>query len=186
MKELAKNLTDNLVDLEKVQEVNTEDLTYSEGLTILGKQIKILNDIKDRESKEKFDSERLELEKDKVYGAQNNEKDRLKLDSQELDFRKEIETTKLDIERIKLDIEKDKLALETRKQSFQEVQTKEERKWRLISIIIPGVIGLLTTVLPLMVYRKMVYTNFKLIYKDEGRSTNDIANAIKEVQKLVK
>ena len=47
-------------------------------------------------------------------------------------------------------------------------------------------IGGCTTLISLLVYRKLAYNNLKLIYVDEGRPTTNFNDAVKSIKNLTK
>ena len=180
------------------------DIDKVKGLAILARETKLISEVE----KQAFDSEmqekRYELEKDKVYGTQNFEEKKFKDESEraakELVLKEEnlnVEKSKLRLERAKhkdstaieqakLEIEKIKVLHEQETLKFNRENAKQERKWKILLTILQLAIPLLTTLFGLLIYRKLALLNLQLIYKDEGRSTQEFSNALKGVERFVK
>ena len=86
---------------------------------------------------------------------------------------------KIQIETARLEIEKTNLELNKQ-------NAKEDRKYRYISLALTVGIPAVTTLISLLVYRKLAYNNLKLIYVDEGRPTTNFNDAVKSIKNLTK
>ena len=86
---------------------------------------------------------------------------------------------KLEIEKMRLDMQREDL-------NQKKIDSRNDMRFRLITFGVTTVIGLAEVVIPLMVYRKLAYTNLNLIYRDEGRPSNDYKDAIKNVKQMIK
>ena len=95
----------------------------------------------------------------------------LKIKPQE-ELKIQIETTRLEIEKTNLELNKQ--------------NAKEDRKYRYISLALTVGIPAVTTLISLLVYRKLAYNNLKLIYVDEGRPTTNFNDAVKSIKNLTK
>lgn len=180
------------------------DMDYLKVLQIFIKQQKIISDEETRIFAEEMQKERFELEKDRVYSDQQLGRDKLaeekrmhdaelaikqreyelaakryRLDRDKQKALLSIEATKLEIEKLRLELER-----ETSKITIE--NAKSERKFKYISLAITSVVGLASIIVPLVVYRKLAYANLKLIYKDEGRPTQDFKDAVRCIKNLTK
>lgn len=180
------------------------DMDYLKVLQIFIKQQKVISDEETRIFSEEMQKERFELEKDRVYSDQQLERDKLaeekrvhdaelaikqreyelaakryRLDREKQKALLAIEATKLEIEKLRLEMER-----ETSKMTIENMQS--ERKFRYVSLAITTVVGLVSVIVPLVVYRKLAYANLKLIYKDEGRPTQDFKDAVRCIKSLTK
>ena len=93
---------------------------------------------------------------------------------------------KNEIERLRLEIEKTRLDLQKEDLNQKRIDSRNDMRFRLVTFGITTVIGLAEVIIPLLVYRKLAYTNLNLIYKDEGRPTNDYKDAIKNIKMMIK
>ena len=64
--------------------------------------------------------------------------------------------------------------------------SKSESKYRWITFGVTTILGFAQFAISLYTYKKLAYTNLKLIYCDEGRPTTDYKDAIKNVQNMIK
>lgn len=181
-----------------------DDLDYAKVLQIFIKQQKLISDEETRIFNEEMQKQRFELEKDRIYSGQKLDIDKFaeekRMHDAELELKKtelnltakryrldrekqkallEIEATKLEIEKMRLEIER-----ESSKTTLENAQS--ERKFRYVSLAITTVVGLVSVIVPLVVYRKLAYANLKLIYKDEGRPTQDFKDAVRCIKNLTK
>lgn len=160
-----------------------------------------LNSIVSNEEKRKFDErlkeEQFALEKDHTYSQDKINESRLKEDIKNNSERNELEkrkfeqqvsndSTRNDIEKLRLEIEKDRLAMQRMDCAQKVKDSHDEKMFRWISFGVTTGLGLVTTIVPILVYRKLAYTNLKLIYKDEGRPSTEYKDAIKSVQNLIR
>lgn len=180
------------------------DMDYMKVLQIFIKQQKLISDEETRLFNEEMQKERFELEKDRTYSGQKIDLDKLaeekRMHDAELGLKKaeldlaakryrldrekqkalvNLEATKIEIERMRLEMER-----ESSRITLENAQS--ERKFRYVSLAITTVVGLVSVVVPLLVYRKLAYANLKLIYKDEGRPTQDFKDAVRCIKGLTK
>ena len=134
--------------------------------------------------------DRFELDKDHKYWSEKFEekkfedeqdlaKKRLALEKSKIDSALKQEELKIQIETARLEIEKTNLELNKQ-------NAKEDRKYRYISLALTVGIPAVTTLISLLVYRKLAYNNLKLIYVDEGRPTTNFNDAVKSIKNLTK
>ncbi len=150
------------------------------------------NSEKNEFEKEKFkyqvktDSEKNKLEEKKLEQQLLN--DNLRNDLEERKFKQQIsnDSTKNDIEKLRLEIEKDRLDMQRMDYAQKAKDAKDDKMFKWISLGVTTVMTLVGTIAPILVYRKLAYTNLKLIYKDEGRPTTEYKDAIKSVQNLIR
>lgn len=134
----------------------------------------------------KTDSEKNKLEKEKLEQQISNDKIRNDLEKRKLEQQISNDSTKNDIEKLRLEIEKDRLDMQRMDYAQKAKDSKDEKMFRWISFGATTAISLVGMVAPILVYRKLAYTNLKLIYKDEGRPTTEYKDAIKSVQNLIR
>lgn len=172
---------------------NTElpsDCTKLQAIQVLTKEINLVTSEKKRLFDEEMARQRFELEKDDKYWREKFEekkfadeqslaKERFKLESEKQKELLAIESTKLEIEKTRLNIEQSNLELNIRR-------TEDDKKYRYLQLGLTIGIPALTSIISLLVYRKLAYSNLKLIYMDEGRPTTDFKDAIKSVKNLTK
>ena len=160
-----------------------EDTDYMKVLQIFIKQQKLIADEETRVFNEKMQEERFQLEKDRIYSDQqlgiNKLAEEKRMHDAELTFKEKIESTKLEIEKMRLELER-----ESSRATLENAQS--ERKFRYVSLAVTTIVGLASVIVPLVVYRKLAYANLKLIYKDEGRPTQDFKDAVRCIKNLTK
>lgn len=200
-----KKFKENVLSVDEYQSIPMPvDIDKVKGLAILARETKLVSDVEKQAFDEEMQEKRYELEKDKVYGAQNFEEKKFKDESErakkEIYLKEEnlkVEQSKLRLERkkhqdfnaveqAKLELEKIRVLHEKETLEFNRENAKQERKWKILLTILQLAIPLLTTVFGLLIYRKLALLNLQLIYKDEGRSTQEFSNALKGVERFVK
>lgn len=134
----------------------------------------------------KNDSEKNKLEEAKLKQQISNDKFRNDLDNKKFEQQLSSEHEKNEIEKLKLELEKDRLDIQRKELEQKAKDARNDTRFKWITFGITTTMGLLTTIMPILVYRKLAYTNLKLIYKDEGRPTTEYKDAIKSVQNLIK
>ena len=180
------------------------DLDYLKALQIFIRQQKLITDEETRFFNEKMQEERFTLEKDRVYSSQKLDIDKLaeekRMHDAELTFKekeanlagkryrldRDKQKALLEIESAKLEIEKMRLEMERESSKLTIENAQSERKFKYASLAVTTIVGLLSIVVPLVVYRKLAYANLKLIYKDEGRPTQDFKDAVRAIKGLTK
>jgi hypothetical protein len=191
---LNKDHTYSVDDLEK-KRFNQQIKDNSERNELEKKKFE--QSIKDNSEKNEFekkkfeyqvktDSKRNKLEKDKLNQQLANDKVRNDLEERKLEQQISNDSTKNDIEKLRLEIEKDKLDMQRMDYAQKAKDSHDEKMFRWISFGVTTGLGLVTTIVPILVYRKLAYTNLKLIYKDEGRPSTEYKDAIKSVQNLIR
>lgn len=149
------------------------------------------------EMEKNFGSKRLELDKAKQKSAISIEKDKLSLDKKRFNMEEDISKKRYEldkakqesseiIEKLRLDVEMRRVELEKENLEFNKQRSKDDKKYRYIQLAMTIGIPAITSVISLFVYRKLAYSNLKLIYVDEGRPTADFKDSIKDVKKLIK
>ena len=127
----------------------------------------------------KFQDKRFELDKDHICFQESLEKDKLKQQKESFEYQKIKDSNDLELQKIRLELEKNDL-------EARRAQERNESKFRWITFGITTGLAFVQFVMTLMSYRKLAYTNLKLIYKDEGRPTTEYKDAIKDVKNLLK
>ena len=148
-------------------------------LANLQKLTNIVDSNEKRQEDNSFRNEQFQLNKDHVYAQDKLEEDRLKQQIKDNSEKNEIERLRLEIEKTRLDLMKEDL-------NQKRIDSRNDMRFRLVTFGITTVIGLAEVIIPLLVYRKLAYTNLNLIYKDEGRPTNDYKDAIKNIKMMIK
>ena len=87
---------------------------------------------------------------------------------------------------MRVELEKQRLAFEKADLEARRAQERNESKYRWITFGITTGLAFIQFAVLIVVYRKLAYTNLKLIYRDEGRPTTDYKDAIKDVKNLLK
>ena len=148
-------------------------------LANLQKLTNIVDSNEKRQEDNSFRNEQFQLNKDHVYAQDKLEEDRLKQQIKDNSEKNEIERLRLEIEKTRLDLQREDL-------NQKRVDSRNDMRFRLVTFGITTVIGLAEVIIPLLVYRKLAYTNLNLIYRDEGRPTNDYKDAIKNIKMMIK
>ena len=148
-------------------------------LANLQKLTNIVDSNEKRQEDNSFRNEQFQLNKDHVYAQDKLEEDRLKQQIKDNSEKNEIERLRLEIEKTRLDLQKEDL-------NQKRIDSRNDMRFRLVTFGITTVIGLAEVIIPLLIYRKLAYTNLNLIYKDEGRPTNDYKDAIKNIKMMIK
>lgn len=148
-------------------------------LANLQKLTNIVDSNEKRQEDNSFRNEQFQLNKDHVYAQDKLEENRLKQQIKDNSEKNEIERLKLEIEKTRLDLTKEDL-------NQKRIDSRNDMRFRLVTFGITTVIGLAEVIIPLLVYRKLAYTNLNLIYRDEGRPTNDYKDAIKNIKMMIK
>lgn len=148
-------------------------------LANLQKLTNIVDSNEKRQEDNSFRNEQFQLNKDHVYAQDKLEEDRLKQQIKDNSEKNEIERLRLEIEKTRLDLQREDL-------NQKRIDSRNDMRFRLVTFGITTVIGLAEVIIPLLVYRKLAYTNLNLIYRDEGRPTNDYKDAIKNIKMMIK
>ena len=176
-------------DLQKLSEAVSSTIegykscdTQADQSGVLANWQKLTNIVDSNEKRQEdnsFRNEQFQLNKDHVYAQDKLEEDRLKQQIKDNSEKNEIERLRLEIEKTRLDLQKEDL-------NQKRIDSRNDMRFRLVTFGITTVIGLAEVIIPLLVYRKLAYTNLNLIYKDEGRPTNDYKDAIKTIKMMIK
>jgi uncharacterized small protein (DUF1192 family) len=198
---LEKGLTQTVTEYNNIP---LTDADKGKTLSILEKETKIISG----ENKSIFDEElstkRFELEKDKVYSSQKLDDKKFDQDVKQKAFDNNIKTEELNLTKEKFDqdvknqefensikqqeLELSKLKMENdRKMALiQEQSRKNEQIFRYVSLGVTAVTTLTGIIVPLIVYSRLAKTNLYHIYKQEGRSTKEFDEAIRNVKSLIR
>ena len=103
----------------------------------------------------------------------------MKQQKESFEYQKIKDSNDLELQKIRLELEKNDL-------EARRAQERNESKFRWITFGITTGLAFVQFAMTLMSYRKLAYTNLKLIYKDEGRPTTEYKDAIKDVKNLLK
>ena len=134
----------------------------------------------------KDNSERNELAKKQFEQQVKDNSERNELAKKQFEQQVKDNSERNELERLKLEIEKMRLDMQREDLNQKKIDSRNDMRFRLITFGVTTVIGLAEVVIPLMVYRKLAYTNLNLIYRDEGRPSNDYKDAIKNVKQMIK
>lgn len=180
------------------------DMDLAKVLAIFVRQQKVITDEETRRFNERMQNKRFELEEERNKSSQELDNKKFAEDQRmhdaELSYKKEeseladkryrLDKEKQDallkIEAAKLEFEKTRLEMEREASNATLRNAQSERNFKYISLAITTVVGLASIIVPLLVYRKLAYANLKLIYKDEGRPTQDFKDAVRCVKSLTK
>ena len=174
--------------------------TQAERGAALGNLQKLTNIVGNEEKKideNALKQDQFQLNKDHVYAQDKLEENRFKQQVKDNSERNELakkqfeqqvkdNSERNELERLKLEIEKMRLDMQCEDLNQKKIDSRNDMRFRLITFGVTTVIGLAEVVIPLMVYRKLAYTNLNLIYRDEGRPSNDYKDAIKNVKQMIK
>ena len=175
LQKLSEEVSNTIVEYQSCS-TQTEQ---NEALTKLQKLTNIVDSEKKRIEDNSFRNDQFQLNKDHTYFQDKLEEDRFKQQSKDNSEKNEIERSKLEVEKAKIDLERENL-------NQRRIDSRNDMCFRLVTFGITTVIGLAEIIVPLLVYRKLAYTNLNLIYKDEGRPTNDYKDAIKNIKMMIK
>ena len=174
--------------------------TQAERGAALGNLQKLTNIVGNEEKRideNALKQDQFQLNKDHVYAQDKLEENRFKQQVKDNSERNELakkqfeqqvkdNSERNELERLKLEIEKMRLDMQREDLNQKKIDSRNDMRFRLITFGVTTVIGLAEVVIPLMVYRKLAYTNLNLIYRDEGRPSNDYKDAIKNVKQMIK
>lgn len=198
----------NDTDLQKVEQglTKTIDSYNSIGLMepdkakylgIMQKESSIILNEEKRKEDLAFQKDRFLLEKDHKYFEENLAKEKAKQESKWHDeetaskkelfeYQKTKDTNEFSIQKLRFDLDRQRLDFEEKDLEFKRELSKSESKYRWITFGVTTVLGFAQFAMSLYAYKKLAYTNLKLIYCDEGRPTTDYKDAIKNVQNMIK
>jgi hypothetical protein len=198
----------NDTDLQKVEQglTKTIDSYNSIGLMepdkakclgIMQKESSIILNEEKRKEDLAFQKDRFLLEKDHKYFEENLAKEKAKQESKWHDeetaskkelfeYQKTKDTNEFSIQKLRFDLDRQRLDFEEKDLEFKRELSKSESKYRWITFGVTTILGFAQFAISLYTYKKLAYTNLKLIYCDEGRPTTDYKDAIKNVQNMIK
>ena len=198
----------NDTDLQKVEQglTKTIDSYNSIGLMepdkakclgIMQKESSIILNEEKRKEDLAFQKDRFLLEKDHKYFEENLAKEKAKQESkwhdeetaskkEAFEYQKTKDANEFSIQKMRFDLDRQRLDFEEKDLEFKRELSKSESKYRWITFGITTILGFVQFAISLYAYKKLAYTNLKLIYCDEGRPTTDYKDAIKNVQNMIK
>lgn len=198
----------NDTDLQKVEQglTKTIDSYNSIGLMepdkakclgIMQKESSIILNEEKRKEDLAFQKDRFLLEKDHKYFEENLAKEKAKQESKWHDeetaskkelfeYQKTKDTNEFSIQKLRFDLDRQRLDFEEKDLEFKRELSRSESKYRWITFGVTTILGFAQFAISLYAYKKLAYTNLKLIYCDEGRPTTDYKDAIKNVQNMIK
>ena len=198
----------NDTDLQKVEQglTKTIDSYNSIGLMepdkakclgIMQKESSIILNEEKRKEDLAFQKDRFLLEKDHKYFEENLAKEKAKQESkwhdeetaskkEAFEYQKTKDTNEFSIQKLRFDLDRQRLDFEEKDLEFKRELSKSESKYRWITFGVTTILGFAQFAISLYTYKKLAYTNLKLIYCDEGRPTTDYTDAIKNVQNMIK
>ena len=198
----------NDTDLQKVEQglTKTIDSYNSIGLMepdkakclgIMQKESSIILNEEKRKEDLAFQKDRFLLEKDHKYFEENLAKEKAKQESkwhdeetaskkEAFEYQKTKDTNEFSIQKLRFDLDRQRLDFEEKDLEFKRELSKSESKYRWITFGVTTILGFAQFAITLYAYKKLAYTNLKLIYCDEGRPTTDYKDAIKNVQNMIK
>lgn len=198
----------NDTDLQKVEQglTKTIDSYNSIGLMepdkakclgIMQKESSIILNEEKRKEDLAFQKDRFLLEKDHKYFEENLAKEKAKQESkwhdeetaskkEAFEYQKAKDSNEFSIQKLRFDLDRQRLDFEEKDLEFKRELSKSESKYRWITFGVTTVLGFAQFAMSLYAYKKLAYTNLKLIYCDEGRPTTDYKDAIKNVQNMIK
>lgn len=174
-----QTLSDSISTIIVGYQNSTTQAERDAALGDLQKVTNIVNNDEKQKNENALKQDQFQLNKDHVYAQDSLEEKRFKQQVKDSSEKNELEKMKLEIEKARLDIQHGEL-IQKQKES------RNDMRFRLVTFGITTVIGLAEVIIPLIVYRKLAYTNLNLIYKDEGRPSNDYKDAIKNVHNLIR
>ena len=198
----------NDTDLQKVEQglTKTIDSYNSIGLMepdkakclgIMQKESSIILNEEKRKEDLAFQKDRFLLEKDHKYFEENLAKEKAKQESkwhdeetaskkEAFEYQKTKDTNEFSIQKLRFDLDRQRLDFEEKDLEFKRELSRSESKYRWITFGVTTILGFAQFAISLYTYKKLAYTNLKLIYCDEGRPTTDYKDAIKNVQNMIK
>ena len=198
----------NDTDLQKVEQglTKTIDSYNSIGLMepdkakclgIMQKESSIILNEEKRKEDLAFQKDRFLLEKDHKYFEENLAKEKAKQESkwhdeetaskkEAFEYQKTKDTNEFSIQKLRFDLDRQRLDFEEKDLEFRRELSRSESKYRWITFGVTTILGFAQFAISLYTYKKLAYTNLKLIYCDEGRPTTDYKDAIKNVQNMIK
>ena len=198
----------NDTDLQKVEQglTKTIDSYNSIGLMepdkakylgIMQKESSIILNEEKRKEDLAFQKDRFLLEKDHKYFEENLAKEKAKQESkwhdeetaskkETFEYQKTKDANEFSIQKLRFDLDRQRLDFEEKDLEFKRELSKSESKYRWITFGVTTILGFAQFAISLYAYKKLAYTNLKLIYCDEGRPTTDYKDAIKNVQNMIK
>lgn len=102
------------------------------------------------------------------------------------EYQKTKDANEFSIQKLRFDLDRQRLDFEEKDLEFKRELSKSESKHRWITFGVTTILGFAQFAISLYTYKKLAYTNLKLIYCDEGRPTTDYKDAIKNVQNMIK
>lgn len=172
--------------VEEYKKVGLTDPDKAKYVAIVQKEASILSNEEKRINDSEFQKERFALDKDHVYFQETLEKDKLKQQKESFEYQKTKDSNDFELQKLRFELDKQRLDFEQKELEAKHIQERNESKYRWITFGITTGLAFVQFVISIAIYRKLAYTNLKLIYRDEGRPTTDYKDAIKDVKNLLK
>lgn len=165
--------------------IKTEELNLAkEKFNADTDQKKVDNELKEKEFKlntKKYDQEIINTKFEHDVKSQELELNKAKFDQdvKNQEFENSIKQQELELSKLKMENDR-KMAL------IQEQSRKNEQIFRYVSLGVTAVTTLTGIIVPLIAYSRLAKTNLYHIYKQEGRSTKEFDEAIRNVKALIR
>lgn len=167
LKKLKDGLSKDIAGLSSM-DLN-DPVAKAKKLVVVQKEVALVQSIeKARDDKEERKN-RQNLEERKFNHSMRLEESKQRRDIEQVDIANDLEERKYELERYKTHHDVD-------------LADSEAKKARVDKIIDTGA-HLIEVTLPILVYAGLVLMNFRLVYKDEGRSPSDMKDLLRNVIK---
>lgn len=197
-KQDLKKLKESAISVEKV--INSEipdDADTIKVFKLFAMEQKLISDEEARAFNEEMTRERLQIDKDQKMFNQNLDNKKFEEEKKQHAAELDLRTKEFNLAKGKQDamivLETNKLQLETARLEFEQSQAliaqesqKSDKMFRWISLGVSSLLTVVGIIVPIVVYRKLAYANLKLIYRDEGRPTQDFRNSIRVIENMIK
>jgi len=162
-----------------------QDMDYPKALNVFAKQQQIISNEETKRFNEKFQTDKfkedLELRKAELQLSKDKQKF---YETIEL-MKSDIEKSRLDIEKSRLEIEKSRLEIDKANQKILLENSRQERKFRYISLIVTGVTSVASIIVPAVLFYKMGILDMKHKYRDEGLTSKFYESSMKNIANLM-
>lgn len=194
LQKVEQGLTKTIDSYNSIELMEPDKAKY---LGIMQKESSIILNEEKRKEDLAFQKDRFLLEKDHKYFEENLAKEKAKQESkwhdeetaskkEAFEYQKTKDTNEFSIQKLRFDLDRQRLDFEEKDLEFKRELSKSESKYRWITFGVTTILGFAQFAISLYTYKKLAYTNLKLIYCDEGRPTTDYKDAIKNVQNMIK
>lgn len=175
LQNLKEGLSNSINDYSQLSLTNEDK---KKSLDIIEKEVKLISDEENAKRNLETKEVKDQLDRDHTYFQEQ-------LDKEKFNYEKEKDVQNRKLESLKLEIEKQKVEVTQRDIEYKRTQSDRDAKFRWITFGVTTFIGFAQFALSLYAYRKLAYTNLKLIYKDEGRPTTDFKDAVQNVKRMI-